>query len=73
MYVNEEVLQRANVKLPPNGAWTCPDFAQAVQAASRPDRSLIVDQEIGNATDPSRLRTFGWANHPSASTINAWA
>jgi multiple sugar transport system substrate-binding protein len=73
MYVNEEVLQRANVKLPPNGAWTWPDFAQAVQAASRADRSLIVDQEIGNVTDPSRLRTYGWANYPSASTINAWA
>jgi ABC-type glycerol-3-phosphate transport system substrate-binding protein len=73
MYVNDEVLQRANVKLPSTPTWTWQEFASAVQGASRTDRSLIVDQDLGSVADPNRLRTFGWANYPSASTINAWA
>jgi ABC-type glycerol-3-phosphate transport system substrate-binding protein len=73
MYVNDEVLQRGNVKVPSTPIWTWQDFANAVQGASRTDRSLIVDSEIGAIADPSRLRTYGWANYPSASTINAWA
>ena len=72
MYVNDEVLQRSNVtKLPQ----TWQDFAAACQACSRQDRSLIVDspEQSGSQADLARSRTYGWANYPSASTINAWA
>jgi ABC-type glycerol-3-phosphate transport system substrate-binding protein len=51
MYVNEEVLQQANVRSIPR-TWT--EFAEAIQQVSRGD-------------------VRGWANYPSASTINAWA
>ena len=70
MYVNEEVLQRSNVTKIPQ---TWQEFAQAAQACARVDRALIVDQDLGAIAAPNRLRTFGWANYPSASTINAWA
>lgn len=73
MYVNDEVLGRANVKAVPK---TWDDFAAAVQQASRGDAAFIVGPELGGggvAGDPTRSRTYGWANYPSASTINAWA
>ena len=69
MYVNEEVLQRANVRGIPR---TWDEFAAAVQQASRGDSTFIVGPELG-AADASRMRTYGWGNYPSASTINAWA
>ena len=73
MYVNEEVLQRGGVKDIPK-TWT--EFAAAVQQASRNDPAYIFGGELGGggvAGDPTRSRTYGWANYPSASTINAWA
>lgn len=69
MYVNEEVLQKANVRSIPK---TWAEFAAAVQQASRSDTSWLISAEQGVA-DAARARTYGWGNYPSASTINAWA
>ncbi|MBI3973966.1 MAG: extracellular solute-binding protein [Chloroflexi bacterium] len=70
MYVNEELLQRANVKGIPK---TWDEFAAAIQQVSRNDASLVVDPNLGAVADPNRRRTYGWGNYASASTINAWA
>jgi ABC-type glycerol-3-phosphate transport system substrate-binding protein len=73
MYVNDEVVQRANVK---GGYGTWQDFQTVVQQTSRADPSLVVGDPLGGggaADDATRSRTYGWANYPSASTINAWA
>jgi ABC-type glycerol-3-phosphate transport system substrate-binding protein len=70
MFVNEEVLQRANVRTIPK---TWAEFATAVQQASRNDSSMVIGLDGAAAADASRSRTYGWGNYPSASTIMAWA
>lgn len=72
--VNDELLNRAGVKSLPK-TWT--EFQAAIQQLSRGDSSLIIDSSQMSASelnqDPTRKRTYGWANYPSASTIYAWA
>lgn len=75
MYVNEELLNRANVRSIPK---TWDEFATAIQQISRGDTNLIIDPNKAATDelalkDPTRLRTYGWGNYASASTINAWA
>jgi multiple sugar transport system substrate-binding protein len=71
--VNDELLNRSGVTALPK-TWT--EFQAAIQKMSRGDASLIIDKtdmaqsELNQ--DPTRKRTYGWANYPSASTIYSW-
>ncbi|HEU5317562.1 MAG TPA: ABC transporter substrate-binding protein [Chloroflexota bacterium] len=74
MTVNDELLSRSGVTAVPK-TWT--EFQAAIQKMSRGDASLIIDKTDMAASelnqDPTRKRTYGWANYPNASTIYAWA
>lgn len=74
MAVNDELLNRSGVTSVPK-TWT--EFQAAIQKISRGDSSLIIDSSQMSQSelnqDPTRKRTYGWANYPSASTIYAWA
>lgn len=74
MYVNEELMHKGGVREVPK-TWN--EFATAIGQISRGDSQLLIDPNLTATVDlqkdPSRGRTYGWGNYPSASTVNAWA